>query len=137
MNNTEQKVLEKILKFHIHVDHETLDIHYYHPQRRKWYPKVMNQHPISGRFRANFGPKRSSVYRNRLVWMYFNRQPIPDTHFVDHIDGDNTNDHPSNLQLMIKKESHKQGNRMQTDNVLEELSDYFLTCGFCGYDPNR
>jgi len=135
MNEAEHDLLKRTVQGQLHVCHESLKVSYYHQQRKRWYVKSPDQHPVSGRYRFRFGPKRLTVYRNRLVWLYFKRTPIPSGHVIDHIDGDNQNDHPSNLQLHTYHQSWSQGNQVQLDKVLEELSDYFLTCGFLGHDP--
>jgi hypothetical protein len=66
--------------------------------------------------------------------MYFNG-PVPNGYVVDHIDGDNQNDYPKNLQLMEMGQSHQQGNGIRDDKVLNELSWWFDMVGYWGYDP--
>lgn len=109
----EFEVLSRILDFRLHVCHLSLDVHVYHGGFRRWVKKVPDIHPISRRYRFRFGKIRSTVYRNRLVWMYFNRRAIPETFIVDHVDCDNTNDHPSNLRLMSDGDSRRQGYDIQ------------------------
>jgi len=129
-------LLDRILLTELHVCHLTMVVSYFHRQNRRWYEKKSDQHPVSGRYRFRFGKNRTTVYRNRIVWMYFSRRLIPEGFYVDHVDGDNQNDHPYNLRLMDSKRSHQQGNGVQSDKLLEELGDYFELCGFLGRHPN-
>ena len=119
----EDELLEKIERGHLHVCHQTGVVSYWHRGRMRWYEKKPRQHEKSGRWKFAFkiGPNKStSVYRNRLVWMYFNRRPIPQGYVVNHVDGDNQNDHPSNLSLMRKVDSDRQGNQMQCGGELDD-----------------
>jgi hypothetical protein len=65
----------------------------------------------------------------------FHNGSVPNGCFVDHIDGYNQNDRVENLQLMKIKESHQQGNGVQVDEALGELSWWFDMVGYWGYDP--
>lgn len=111
-------------------------VEHYHFKKKHWIVKKPNQHPESGRWRFAFGNgNRTSVYRNRIIWMLANKQEIPDTHFVDHIDGDRLNDDPGNLKLMLKEESHRQGNKRQTDPILGMLCRWFEFVSLIGREP--
>lgn len=63
------------------------------------------------------------MYRNRLVFIVYNRR-LPEG-FVDHVDGNKVNDHPTNLQDQSAFDSHKQGNDFQLKKYLVELCDWF------------
>lgn len=89
------------------------------------YIKIPQQHPVSGRYRFQFGSGRWPVYRNRLVWMITNKKPVPEGFIVDHVDGNRFNDNPENLQLMLNCESHKQGQAIQQDETLDYLCRWF------------
>jgi len=113
-------------------------VEYYHSGRRRWYEKKPNQHPISGRWRFMFSygkGKRSTVYRNRLIWMLANRAPIPSGMFIDHVDGQRENDRANNLRLSDSSTSHQQGNEFQMDMVAEYLSRWFFFMGKYGREP--
>lgn len=112
-----------------------VEIEYFHIGRNRWYTKKPDAHPKTGRARFRFGPKRDTVYRNRLVWMIHNLQPIPDDHVVDHADQNRLNDFPGNLELMKLEESKKQGNAIQQDCVLEQLCRWFDFLGEYGREP--
>ena len=135
MSDIEQELFDRILHCELHVDSQTLVVSYKHRRNNRWYQKKPDYHPVSGRARFRFGPKRLTVYRNRIVWMYFNRRAIPDGYVVDHIDLDCKNDAPNNLRVQCANGSHKQGNDIQSDKVLEMLCDYFDMCGFLGHPP--
>jgi len=132
-------LLDRIQQGKLHVDHHTLDVSHYHDRRKDWVVKKPDFHPKSGRARFRFGERKSrrTVYRNCVVWMYFNRRLLPNGYVIDHKDEDRLNDSPENLQLMSLSDSNAQGYRMQQDRVLEELGDFFLTCGFLGYNPEE
>jgi hypothetical protein len=136
MRDVDREVQARIERGNLIINPETLEVSYYHRNNDRWYTKKPNQHPKSGRWRFQFaiGDKRNNIYRNRLVWMYFNG-PVPDGYVVDHIDGDNQNDYPGNLQLMEIGTSHQQGNGVQADKVLDELSWWFDMVGYWGYEP--
>jgi hypothetical protein len=134
VRDVDRDILKQIERGHLTIDADTLEVSYYHRRRNRWYTKTPIQHPKSGRWKFLFGNNRTSIYRNRLVWMYFNG-PVPDGCVVDHIDGDNQNDHIENLQLMEIGQSHQQGNGVQADKVLDELSWWFDMVGYWGYDP--
>lgn len=42
--------------------------------------------------------ERRAISVSRLVWMAYNRQPIPDGHDIHHKDEDNQNNDPLNLE---------------------------------------
>lgn len=124
----EEELLERVLRFELHVCWQTLDVHYYHRRRRRWYRKKPDRHPESGRARFRFGSKRQTVYRNRLFFIYFRRR-IP-SGFVDHADGDRLNDHPANLRDQSPEDSHRQGYESQTERNFREVMDYFDDLAF-------
>ena len=132
---TDAELLERIERYEIHVCHQTLEVHYFHRQRKQWYKKSPDFHPKSGRARFRFGGKRRTVYRNRLVWMYFNRR-IPDGN-IDHKDGNRMNDHPLNLADHSKTESARQGAAVQKQLALKECCDYFDFIALFGEEPSN
>ncbi len=142
MSQVEDYCLERIQKGLLRFGIGDDTIQYFHTQRRKWYTKNPRQHPISGQWCYSFqvsktDKRRSTVYKNRLTWMIMNKQQIPEAFIVDHIDGNNQNDLPNNLQLMRLKESHQQGNTFQLDRVLWELSRWFQIVGKFNREPTE
>ncbi len=137
MNRAEELILIRIQHNHIRLRNGRVE--YYHYKNRRWYAKVPNAHPKSGRMRFMFSAgdgKRTVVYQNRLVWMIANRRPIPDDCFVDHADGDRLNDSPENLMLMEKSESHAQGQHVQQSQNLKMLCDWFEFIAIYGREPS-
>ena len=117
-----RRIQQGVLRFHadgVHV--ETND-------RGKWRTLTPRQHERSGRWRYSF-LGGYPVYANRLHWMLRHEQPIPDTHFVDHVDENRLNDHPDNLRLMPKTESHSQGQWATVDATLDALRRWFQFVG--------
>jgi len=114
-------LLQRVLDFLIHVDHETLDVHVWDPPRNRWLKKTPSP-GRKGRIRFVFSGYRRgngrkavrhtmTVYRAKLVWVYFNRR-LPNGP-IDHKDENRLNDHPSNLQEHTWYESNLQGNLVQ------------------------
>lgn len=110
-------------------------VEYYHRQRKRWYRKKPDQHPLSGRHRFRFGPRRETVYRNRLVWMIANKEPIPDGHVVEHSDGNRLNDALNNLELMTIGDSNSQGNSKQAYDRSREVLRFFDFITLYGCEP--
>ena len=133
MSPIEVELLDKILKDQLRLVDG--DIHHYHLCHKVWKVKVPHQNQTN-RWKFKFGTKkRTSVYRNRLVWMIHNRSEIPEDCYVDHVDQDKENDTPDNLQLMKISESHRQGNDCQSDRVLDQLSRWFEFVGKHDREP--
>jgi len=126
-------LLERILKGWIHVCKDTLDIHFYVPSRKRFEKKKLSYHNDRARVSFNLDGRTVTIYRHCLVWLYFKRQVVET---VDHIDGDKTNDHPTNLQPHSLKESREQGNSRQQDKHYEECRDFFDFIQVMGYAPN-
>lgn len=136
-------ILQRVLDFLIHVDHETGDIHVYDPPRKRWLKKKPNTNTKSGRPRIVIsdykgkgrgrGAKRHvmTVYVHKLVWIYFNRRlPVMP---IDHKDLDRHNNYPSNLREMSWRTSNRQGLECQRRAVgLGEAGDFFdnIAAGF-------
>lgn len=59
------------------------------------YPRVMFTHM----------GERLKVSAHRIVWIYFNRRPIPTAMEINHIDGNKGNSRPSNLELVTRSEN--------------------------------
>jgi hypothetical protein len=119
---------------------ESGQVRMYHFIHRRWIEKKPNQHPLSGRWRFMFpngSGGRTTVYRNRLVWMLANGRKIPDDCFVDHEDGDRLNDHPDNLKLMRKADSHSQGNGEQERINFHRLWKWFHFIELHGRPPSE
>jgi len=126
MNAAEIILLKRIQSGHLRMKDGVIE--YYHFQRRRWYVKKPNQHPVSGRYRfvsSDGQGGRTTVYRNRLVWMIENKQPIPDDYFIDHEDGNRLNDSPWNLKLMQRSDSCLQGYGVQADQNFRSVCNWF------------
>jgi len=123
MNRGESLCLELLKLGMIRVASDGNEIEVFHRGHKKWITKKRDYY--DGRARYKFGNPRTTVFANRLQWILANRSPIPDGYYVDHTDGDATNDRITNLQLMSVKASHQQGNRIQADKVLEYLGRWF------------
>lgn len=136
MSLVEELVLERILKGLIYLNGDGKVVSF-HTSHRRWIVKQPNYHPLSGRTRYSFrhGGTGKNIYANRLIWMIVNRQSIPDGHFVDHQNENRLDDRAENLKLTKVGESHKQGQRIQQDTVLEQLSRWFEWMGSYGREP--
>lgn len=132
---TDSEILDRILDHQIHVCHETLITSTYHGSHRRWITKKPDRHPISGRYRFRLGRKRRTIYRNKLVWLYFKRTLVPPGHHIDHIDNDNTNDHPTNLRLLSSSENCRGGYDTQMDDYLASWQEFFDYIQFMGHPP--
>lgn len=130
----EEILLRRILNGHLRLV-EGQYVEYYHYGNRRWYRKKPRQY--KGRWTFVFGENRTTVYRNRLVWMIVNKKKIPDDHHVDHADEDKTNDDPNNLRLMPISESHSQGNGIQTGRAFHSLWNWFHFVGLYGREPTE
>jgi len=87
----------------------------------------------SGRRRFRLG--KGYVYANRLMYLLKEKQEIPDGCFIDHIDGDRTNDDLMNLQVHSPTESHRQGHEKQNAFVSEKLGRWFELVSNLGREP--
>lgn len=67
--------------------------------------KDNGDHHLRLQFRAK--AERQQVYAHRIVWMVLNRSAIPSRMEVNHIDGDGTNNHPENLEVVTKSQNAK------------------------------
>ena len=101
---------------------------------RRWF--ILSPQIKAGSNRRRYRFRMGDVMASRLIYLLTTKQPIPNGHFVDHIDEDCTNDHPTNLQLHKPDESHSQGNRIQTDSTLCKLSRWFELAGNLGREPS-
>ena len=117
-NTGEEWVLNRMNCGWLKVDVGTLEVRSWHPGRKRWKVVKPDQHHLSGRWRFRFGPKRCTVYRNRLIFIWVNRA-IP-VECVDHKDLNRLNDRPENLQGMSRQESSRQGYDVQMAKNLEE-----------------
>lgn len=54
--------------------------------------------------------RKGKTYLHRDVWMSVNG-PIPKGHDINHIDHDKDNNHPSNLEALLKDEHGREGAR--------------------------
>jgi hypothetical protein len=126
--NFEQWFFNKVQENLIYIDEHTTTLYYRPTINCKFIAKKTNAHNKSGRLRYVFhiDGKYNTVYKNRLVWMFFYKSHIPDGYVVDHIDGNRQNDHITNLQLMTLEESHRQGYHCQTQDAFTEVSNFFL-----------
>lgn len=134
MSPTEIDLLDRILSGQLRLADEGV-IEYFHRKRKTWYAKIPDSHPLSGRLRFRFGPRRCTVYRNRLVWMLTHRRAIPADHHVDHYNGIPTDDRPENLKLMPRYQSNSQGYAQQQQSVLEYLCRWFDFMGEYEREP--
>lgn len=116
---------------------ESGELECYHDGRQHWYRKKELRHPTTGRakYMVGSGGVRSSVYKNRLVWMVANWRPVPEGFVVDHVDGNRYNDQPDNLSLMTSRDSDVQGNGRGADTNLEVLGRWFEFVGAHGREP--
>lgn len=121
----ERDILRRALEGTIRVCPDTAEVSFLHGGQRRWRSKKPDFH--QGRARYRFGKARATVYRNRVVFIIHNRR-LPDG-FVDHLDGDKTNDRPDNLADQSIEDSHRQGNEIQTKRVLKELCEWFEYMG--------
>ena len=112
-------------------------VYYYHAQNRRWYRKIADYHPKSGRARFRFGPKRQTLYRNVLVWMWVHRRQPENSDRVDHQDGNRFNDLPENLGAMDAVESHRQGYDVQMDNAVKRVGAWFGYIAVNGREPDH
>ena len=135
MNKIETELLRKIEAGKIRLTEQGQG-ECWHENHRAWYEKKPRQN-WQGRWTFMFGKndERTTVYRNRLVWMIANGKPIPDDCFVDHEDHDRTNDSPGNLKLMLKQKSHQQGNDFQTGQNFHLLFRWFTFVEIHGRPP--
>jgi len=107
-----------------------VEVEYFHLCHKQWKRKIPDQHPLTGRYRFRFGPRRLTVYRNRLIWILTHLCEVPDGQVVDHVDGDPLNDHPSNLCLMDLVDSHQQGYNKTVEKTFRECMDFFEDLAF-------
>lgn len=105
----------------------------FHLRKRMWLDLTPNQHPKSDRYRYSIG--RTTVYRNRLVWMLVHRMEIPTGFYIDHANGNSLDDHPDNLQLMSRKDSDLQGGEFSLDQKVNEIGRWFEFMGRHGREP--
>lgn len=82
-----------------------------------------------------FQGKCRRVFANRLVWMLYKKKGIPEGCVVDHKDLNKHNNKPSNLQLMSKTESDKQGNSIQLQKHLDKCIRFFEFIATNGREP--
>lgn len=128
------RVLAGHLRVRVDLESQEPVVESYHSRRRTWQVVTPQPHK-SGRWRFVFGPRRSPVYRNVLVWIVVNqRLPVG---AVDHKDGDKTNDHPDNIQTMDRRESDQQGHAFQADRAFARLAGWFGYVAFWGEEPDR
>ena len=66
--------------------------------------KKLQGTPRKGYLRISIGGKNYSIHR--LVWEAFNG-PIPNGYYIDHIDGDRSNNSISNLRIVTQSENMK------------------------------
>lgn len=111
------------------------DVWFYHGSHKKWVKKKPKYHEKSGRAKCCWGPKRQTVYQNRLIWMLTHKQAIPDGYYVDHTNGNRYDDSPGNLQLMRAVDSHRQGQEKGKDTTLDRLGRWFAFVGEQGREP--
>ena len=90
--------------------------------RRKFLVQKPNRHPKFGRYRFILGPSRSTIYRNRLVFIWHYRR-LPQGN-VDHKNLDKFDDRPENLRDMSVLESNRQGWDQQQARFLQEWEDW-------------
>lgn len=130
--NVEQELLDRYLaggvKLQVNDDQDfptIVTVSIWHGGHGRWKTKQPDQHPKSGRYRFRFGPRRQTVYRNRLVWMLYNGMRIPEGSVVDHKDTNPLNDHPSNLVIHSREESDRQGYDAQCEKNWIEVASFF------------
>ncbi len=123
MNRGEELVYQRVLTGHAKLVflEGKVGIRWYNFRWRKWITKSETYN----RDRAKYYFARTSVYKNRAVWIIHNRKRIPPGYHIDHIDLDKTNDHPDNLKIQLMEESHRQGQMLQEDKTLRDLCDWF------------
>lgn len=100
----------------------------FHMRRKRYYQLTPTHHPISGRARYNIrlgSDRQRTIYRNKLVWMFTHRRLVSNGCDIDHRNGDNTDDHPGNLNELGSSDNRR---RNWTDEELQEVLDYFDRC---------
>lgn len=123
---TDTQILNMKAQGRLKIDRQTGRVWVWHRRKRRWIEKKEDYHPKSGRARFRFdvpGIRRSTVYKNRLLYVYFNGET--NGHYVDHKNGDKTDDSVSNLQLHTVGESGYQGYTKAVARNLQECLDYF------------
>lgn len=133
---TDDQILAMKAQGRLKIDRETGRVWSWHSRRRKWIEKVADLHPLSGRARFRFDTpdvKRSTVYKNRLLFVYFNGATCGK--LVDHKNGDRTDDAVDNLQLHGTDESGRQGNNRTRQIGLDYFNDWWDFVRFYGEPP--
>ena len=100
----------------------------------RWFELKKHIH-YSGRARYKFC--NTYIYANRLIFMLKRKQAIPEGFFIDHKNGDKTNDSFENLQLHRSSQSHSQGINKAIENRFEKLCRWFELVGRLGREPSQ
>lgn len=111
-NITDQEILQDILEGRIVYQNGTVftydaSKHRYVPRKFK-ITKGRRFYEISKGQRER--RRKSSVSGAKLIWMTVNRRLVPAGMDIEHKDGDNTNDYPSNLILREKGSNRSDNN---------------------------
>ncbi len=123
---TDEFILQMVADGRLRIDRDTLQVEVWHRSHKRWHVKKEDYHPISGRARYRIDTpdvKRATVYKNRLVFLYFGGKVAQGN--VDHKDGDRTNDRPNNLGDQLPDDSAGQGQRVWLRMAVAEACNWF------------
>lgn len=133
---TDEEILADMATGLIRVE-DDLSVWKWHPGKKAHLRMAERTHPRSGRVTFNFrkgtgaAKTQRTVYRNKLVWLWHHRIPVPDGTHVDHANGFDTDDRIDNLRLREWVENSTDN----THKAMRELSEYFLLAEL-GFDPD-
>lgn len=136
----DEYIIYRIVTGRLHVCHQTLDVHSYHSGWKRWVKKVPRAHPVSGRLRFALKYRwfdARTIYRNKLVWLYFKRTLVPKGYDIHHIDENNTNDRIENLRLEKADYNRRLGYLDQESKCWRNSQDFFFYLEWFGRLPEE
>lgn len=93
---------------------------FYCPRKDRW------------RFHLQFGKRKTVVNKARLLLIVREGRRVE---VADHRDEDRTNDAPGNVREHTRRESDRQGRRLQRERLARNAADYFDYIAFWGCEP--